>query len=234
MQCTCCRFWDCSTPVLLPHLMLPKAPGIQYRRPQIATDDHISHILILASSYAAILGLLQGLALPCIGQTRALATASSSHECPASSSWHSNVQQLESQRFKPCHHLAPGQRAARAPLPCHSVAAGAGSLPLSQQPEPSTSSSDASTSGSSAGLPSPSRPKFKVNVDRLGAQATWTFMLSYLMFMLIVPIGALLHKASLIPLDVSDALSPYRTPDPGINDFVTVLSCHCSEVLCCA
>ncbi|GLC60361.1 Sulfate permease 1, chloroplastic [Pleodorina starrii] len=64
----------------------------------------------------------------------------------------------------------------------------------------SASSSTAATDGAPAATVDTFRPApARFRIPNLSAPITWTFMLSYMAFMLIMPITALLQKASLIP-----------------------------------
>lgn len=106
-------------------------------------------------------------------------------------------------RLSPMLHPQQSRRASS--LIPQSAAAGAAALPLLAEPALAGATGNGTAPLSTA--PLPGRRGFRFRPDALGGPATWTFMLSYLVFMLLLPIGALLHKASLIPLDVSPFLS---------------------------
>ncbi|EFJ47142.1 hypothetical protein VOLCADRAFT_43808, partial [Volvox carteri f. nagariensis] len=78
--------------------------------------------------------------------------------------------------------------------------------PPSRSPAPppasprSASTSPAAAAAAAAAAKDPFQPIARFRLPNLSAPITWTYMLSYMAFMLIMPITALLQKASLVPL----------------------------------
>jgi len=76
-------------------------------------------------------------------------------------------------------------------------------------------------------LPLPFSLMPSLSVDKVGGPATWAFMLLYLTGMLLVPIGALLSRAALVPLPVfwARATDPVALSAYGVTFSMALLAC---------
>ncbi|GIL53536.1 hypothetical protein Vafri_9115 [Volvox africanus] len=109
------------------------------------------------------------------------------------------------------------------------------SVSLTESLEPTASSGAVAVQLSSGSAPSPPaaslpssssfdsvQPLSRFRLPNLSAPITWTYMLSYMAFMLIMPITALLQKASLIPMATFIA----RATEPvAMHAYYVTFSC---------
>jgi sulfate transport system permease protein len=94
-----------------------------------------------------------------------------------------------------------------------------GQQPSSSSPSPASAPTPAPAP---AAAPDAFRPIARFRLPNLSAPITWTFMLSYMAFMLIMPITALLQKASMIPLSTFIA----RATEPvAMHAYFVTFSC---------